>query len=120
MNPVGSVVPRSAPVTARFAGAGAAQPRRAYQMHAHRATVRLSCKGSTDAGRCRRGFAPRMWSLELAIAIAQSDDESTAAFLSEDVAIRLSPAADRCFHDLCQPPGHCAEKPVPLPDDIAG
>ena len=67
------------------------------------------------AGFCTANVVSR-----LAIAIAQSDDESTAAFLSEDVAIRLSPAADRCFYDLCQPPGHCAEKPVPLPDDIAG
>jgi hypothetical protein len=33
--------PRSAPVTARFGGAGAAQPRHAYQIHVYRATVRL-------------------------------------------------------------------------------
>jgi len=33
--------PRSALVAARFGGAGAAQPRHAYQIHVCRATVRL-------------------------------------------------------------------------------
>src|SRR5262245_18774263 len=38
--------PRSALVTARFGGAGAAQPRHAYQMHVYRATVPLSYNGT--------------------------------------------------------------------------
>jgi hypothetical protein len=80
-------------------------------MHVHRATARLSCKDSTDA--C--GVLHRECGLYTCHRHSAVRRRSTAAFLSEDVAIRLSPAADRCFHDLCQPPGHCAEKPVPLP-----
>jgi hypothetical protein len=49
--------PRSAPVTARFGGAGAEQPRHAYQIHVYRATVRDCCRPLPV------GYAPRMWSL---------------------------------------------------------
>ena len=49
--------PRSALVTARFGGAGAAQPRHAYQIHVYRATDGLMPAAA------RRSFAPRMWSL---------------------------------------------------------
>jgi hypothetical protein len=47
----GSDLPRSRQV---LAAPGAAQPRHTYQIHVYCATVRLSCTGRPDAGRCRR------------------------------------------------------------------
>src|SRR6185295_16611521 len=45
----------------------------------------------------------RVLGVKLAIAVAQTDHESAAALLAENVTVGLAPAADGSFHDLRQP-----------------
>lgn len=100
------LVPRSAPVTARFGGTRAAQPTHAYQIHVYRATVR------PDSGRCRRGFAPRMGSPTSIVGLGAGWG---AAIRKVGAA---KPAADQIVEDaapsLAALPAHGLDRKQPL------
>src|SRR5215470_979480 len=50
--------------------------------------------------------------IEGAVAIAQAADKGAARFLAQNVAVWVSPADDRLFHDHGKPAGNATKKPM--------
>src|SRR5215471_19336708 len=57
--------------------------------------------------------------IERALAIAQPRNERAARFLAENVAVGLSPVADRLLDDLCKPARHFPEESMAGIDEVA-
>src|ERR1019366_934224 len=58
--------------------------------------------------------------VELAVAVAQADHEGAAAFLTEYIAVGLTPAADGLLHHLRQSARYRAEEAMPFANDLIG
>src|SRR5690242_12154024 len=62
----------------------------------------------------------RVLGVELAVAVSQTNHKSAAAFLTENITIGLTPAADSRFNDLRQAPRNGSEESVALAHQFAG
>src|SRR6516225_3413213 len=58
--------------------------------------------------------------IKRAVAVAQTANKGAARFFAQNIAVWLSPAADRLFHDHGEPAGHTAKEPMAGVDQFVG
>src|SRR6516165_10786900 len=58
--------------------------------------------------------------IKRAVAVAQTANKGAARFFAQNIAVWLSPATDRLFHDHGEPAGHTAKEPMAGVDQFIG